>query len=686
MNRPPFLRLGLKAMMSGVLLLSCFSMAFGVKGGDLANDAFEEPWTGDVPPGWETSGGHAPDGCYSRDSLNPHSGQGCFRIAHPPSAAYCCVNASPERLPTEKGMIYEISFWARADKPGAGKFEWHALKSVKPYADTPSKGELKLELGSEWKEFKVSLREGDDFFADEARFLALFFSAVRNPKDDRTMWIDDLSVSKRIDPDPTGMICERTVPYEPLKHRLAPGDKLEFSVDATKRFRRATQEAGGVSFWRLFSQWADSTGAPYDSDSGKYTLAPLETAIRDLKLPMTRFYAVGDKPFGVEKGADMAAEVVRRMGLPEENCILEFEPQHADVAFSPDYWASGVKRSLEKGYKFHRWEISNEPYSTVWGIKDFGGAFQTPDAYVLHFKAVASAIRTADPQAKIGLEVYGIGNYPKWDNYLLKKLAGQYDFVSPHYYYWANLKTKPFEEVVLTGNYQTLDKILREQALIRAYNPGRDVCQYDTEWGVLGHQDGEEEGFDVRTSNIVGVMHMAVRLIYYAREDTLRGASAWCLVSWIKKLANSFLTLGAPDKRCMAYWLFYYFNRHLGEWALDIEGVAPYYQPKEKSDRAKFSGPQTPVLATLSKDESELYLVIANGSWTKPASCNASLANFTAAASAGVMISNDDLDRSPLLDRKEDAVKDFPFAIENGELSCVIPAHSVAFITLRRAK
>ncbi len=649
-------------------------------------ESFENAWTGEVPPGWETDGGKAPAGCYAQDLKNPHGGQACFRISHPASASYCRVNLSPARIPTAKGMIYAVSFWARADKPGAAQLEWQALESFSPYKDTPSRGSLELELDGNWREFKISLREGQDFFAEEARYIVLFFSAVSNSNDSRTMWLDDLSVSKRQDPNPTGMLCERTIPYEALKHRLAPGESLEFTVDAEKRVRRTSRYVGGVSFWRVFSQWADSTGAPFDSDKGHYTLAPLESAIKDLKLPGTRFYAVGDKPFGIDKGIDLASEALRRMEMPEERCILELEPQHADVAFSPEEWASGVKRSLEKGYKFHYWEISNEPYSGIWGDKKMGGAFPSPEAYVTHFKEVSAAVRAADPQAKIGLNVYGIGNDPRWDNYLLKELAGTYDFVAPHYYFWANLKTKPFEEVVLTGNYKTLDKVLREQALIRAYNPGREVVQYDTEWGVLGHQDGEEEGFDVRTANIMGTMHMAVRLIHYAREETVQGASAWCLIAWIKKLANSFLTLGAPDKRCMAYWLFYYFNRHLGEWALDIEGTAPYYKPLEASDRAKFGGPQTPVLATLSEDGGRLFLVVANGSWSKPAPCLVRLKNFNASSSSGVLLTNDDLDRSPLLDKKEDAIKDLPLSVSNGELKCVIPPHSVAFISLERAK
>jgi len=39
----------------------------------------------------------------------------------------------------------------------------------------------------------------------------------------------------------------------------------------------------------------------------------------------------------------------------------------------------------------------------------------------------------------------------------------------------------------------------------------------------------------------------------------------------------------APDKWFMIYWLYYYFNRHLGEQVVAIDGTAPYYKAKKKS-------------------------------------------------------------------------------------------------------
>ena len=50
----------------------------------------------------------------------------------------------------------------------------------------------------------------------------------------------------------------------------------------------------------------------------------------------------------------------------------------------------------------------------------------------------------------------------------------------------------------------------------------------------------------------------------------------------------------------------YYFNRHVGKWALGLAGTAPFYTPSD-------AVPSTPVLATPDEGETALSLVLANG-------------------------------------------------------------------------
>ncbi len=88
------------------------------------------------------------------------------------------------------------------------------------------------------------------------------------------------------------------------------------------------------------------------------------------------------------------------------------------------------------------------------------------------------------------------------------------------------------------------------------------------------------------------------------------------------------------------------------------------------------------MLATLSRDEHEIYLVIANGSWTNTVPCHAMLRGFQTDQASGVAISNDKLDGKPLLQTKQDAVSDFPVSAAGKEVNCTVPPHSVVFVKL----
>ena len=652
--------------------------AFGGDATVIFQDDFEAAQAASPPPGWTMWGAdqYKTPANYTRDTTEPHSGQACFRIRHPAKTEGYIVSSPARAIRPKPAMIYTVSFWARAEKPGQAVFRWTAYRTLKPFADAQSPGSCTFEAGREWKEFSFTVREGLDLFAEQSRFLMLTFMASADSKEERTLWLDDVSVTEQADPHPAALLNDEALPHDALQHRLRPGDRLEFTVDATNRLRRATQDVGGVSFHRVCG-W---TGQPYNR-KGDYTLAPeLETAIRDLRLPMTRFYALGDEPFGVESSIDKVADLLRRVGVSEERCVLEFERQGAETKLPPETWARGVAHSLQKGYGFHRWEIANEPYAALWGK---GQAFPTADAFIAHFKSVSRAIRAVDSKAQLGVDIHR--DDVKWGNYLLKQLAGDYDFVAPHYYCGADVRKLPFEEIALTENYRMLDRALRTQALLRAYNPGRDVYQYDTEWGMIcDAPGGRDADYEIRNANIIGTLHRAVRLIYYAREDILRGASGWQLLNRLEQPGFGILAQEAPEKRFMLYWHYYYYNRHLGEWALTMEGVAPYHQPKQEPDRALFSGPLTPALTTLSRDGREIYLVIANGSWARAVPCRVHLQNFTAARATGVALTSHRLDGSPLLGQKEDAVRDFPVACDGTGVTCTLPPHAVVFVTLER--
>lgn len=658
--------------------LAWFSVAPACGEGLVSNGGFEEGVEGKTPPGWSSWGTTRGKtmGTFVRDTTRPHSGKACLKIHNPADTTGYVVTAPKQALRPQAGKAYVVSFWARADREGESTFSLTGYSSIEPYVDAPISGMQRLKVGPEWKPFRFEYHEGWDFQYDRQRYILLTFKA--NAKSEaRTLWIDDVTVSEepgRMD----GVLREDRLTYDPLAHRLQAGERLEFTVDAARRLSEATRAVGGISFHRVCG-W---TGQPYDK-KGNYTLHPsLERAIRELRLPMTRFYAVGDEPFGTAKAIDKVVEVCRRVGVSPASVPLELESQGAEAAIGPEAWAEAVRYAKTQGYGFRYWEVTNEPYVQRPGEK---AAFPTPDDYIAHVQACAPAIRAAQPDAQVGINIHG--HYWKWCNYVLKRAAGSYDFVAPHLYAFPRVDRNSFEDVVLTANYEILDRALKINALLRAYNPGRDVYQYDTEWGLHSSGEGGQRADYVdRNANIYGTVHRAVRLIYYAREGMLRGASSWQMLSSKRGQGFGILSQDEPEKRFLLYWLYYHFNRHVGRWVLDTRGTAPFYQPKtafiDPKNAARFAGPYTPVLATLSDDAKTVYLVLANGSWDRSFPFAVALRNFTPQRATAILLKHDDPDGKPLLERQEDALREFPVTLKAHQLRGDLPPHSVVFIAV----
>ena len=80
---------------------------------------------------------------------------------------------------------------------------------------------------------------------------------------------------------------------------------------------------------------------------------------------------------------------------------------------------------------------------------------------------------------------------------------------------------------MLTANYQVLDEILKVNALLRMYNPGRPVYQYDTEWGM--HSPAERRAGRFRAAQRQHLWHDAPRRPAdpLSPGGMLHGASSW---------------------------------------------------------------------------------------------------------------------------------------------------------------
>ncbi len=180
------------------------------------------------------------------------------------------------------------------------------------------------------------------------------------------------------------------------------------------------------------------------------------------------------------------------------------------------------------------------------------------------------------------------------------------------------------------------------------------------------------------------MMHRAVRLIHYLREGMLRGASSWEMFTYRNAPGFGFLASDAPQRRSMNYWLYYYFNRHAGHWVLSLDGTAPYLEGTAK--KASAQGALTPAVATLSADGTRLFLIVANGSWTREVPCRIVLKSFPPLRAKGNVLSDSDPDSDPFLERPDRLVHELALAVRGVELQAALPPHSVAFVTVERVK
>ena len=630
------------------------------------------------PPGWvrwgDSSGQSSAD--YTRDTTNPHAGLGCYRIHHPAGTKGYTVSDYHVgyRIVTQVGKAYTITFWARSDVPMTSMFYWDCYYNIQPFVDATSAGRFPYEVTTEWQEYTFTVDEGRDFYQDEVRYMLASFKPVGNEYAlQRTLWIDDVVVTER-DSTEEPLIDDRTLVFDPLPHRLDPGGELVINVDADVQLGPATQEASGVSFHRITGYGRH----PYDRTTQSYNLpAEIDEALRQMRLTMTRFYGVGvetiDTPWTLELTLDKLADLMNTYQIPKDWTVIELEPVSADFTFDASFWAQAAAYSVAQGYGFRYWEVANEPYTRK------ATAFPDEDVYINHLKDVSDAVKAVQPGAQIGIGIWP--GQPNWGNYTLKAAQGYYDFVVGHFYSSSNPFSNSFETVTLSANYMRLDDILRLNALIEAYNPGDNIYQLDTEWGLYGTSSSMPEPQTYwRSSNIVGTMHRAVRMIYYAREGMVRGASGWEMFCRLHYPTFGFLNfMDAPDKRMMLYYLTYYFNRHCGQYALDISGTAPWYTPPGSSGPVD-SGPVTPVLATLSADGSEMYFVIANGSWITSHPCTISVSNFAITSAEGTGLSQSSMDADPLVQNETDAVNPLPLSTTTDQITFSLPAHTIAFI------
>ncbi len=627
---------------------------------------------------------------YTIDVGHAHSGRAAFRYVLPENSQGYPVLHPQHAVRPRRGYQYTLSFWIRSDRKTKVMFGVSLYQTIRPnYRPAPSPALRSVEVGPKWQRLEVTFREGLHFFVrgDSPHMLIVYRPDFRQRhRRATTFWIDDVRVVEKNNPDGFRLVNPADLAVPPLQHALREGNAVRLTVDATRRLRPVRRQIAGVSFWRLYHP----RRGPFD-EQGRYVLASgMERAIRQLHLPMTRIYGVADepgfpasqgpRPWTVEEAVDRAAELCRRNQIPTAWTVLELEDHYASRTLSPETWARAVRIAKAKRYGFRHWEISNEPYAN-----HPGKAFATADDYLEHVLSVSRAIRQADPEAKIGMAVSV--TKPLWCSYLLQKAQGAYDFVVPHFYTFPRtpIHKADFSTIVLTENAKVLERLLELRSLIRKVNGDREVIVLDTEWGLhCRGPRGEKPGLVTRAGNIWAAVHDGVRMIYYAREDLVSGASAWSMLSNRRSVPGlKFLFTFAPDQRSVRYWMHYHFNRFLGDTVVSVSGTSPFHRAAG-DDRAP-AVPVAPAVATLGEDDSVLYLIVANGRWADRLPCEVSVRGFTPRAAYGVVVSDfrpNAADAHPLLEKKADAVRPLHVTLSGGQLRLDLPAHSVVFVRM----
>ncbi len=169
--------------------------------------------------------------------------------------------------------------------------------------------------------------------------------------------------------------------------------------------------------------------------------------------------------------------------------------------------AAGLASELvTRGMRAQAWEIGNEPFG------DWDNGYRGAAAYAADVRAYASALRAADPGARIGLDLAGAYrdtdtdgdaiDTADWDRVVLRGAGSVADFMSYHWYPGRRAQEEPLH--VMAGSLRIPIDVARFRALAAAEVPGRTLDLAYLEW------DG------VFDNDATGARHTLANAIFYA--------------------------------------------------------------------------------------------------------------------------------------------------------------------------
>lgn len=183
-------------------------------------------------------------------------------------------------------------------------------------------------------------------------------------------------------------------------------------------------------------------------------------------------------------------------------------------------WAQKrVELGLPNPVKVTYWELGNELNLKANQYKDY---VWTPEQYIERVKPFITAIRAANPKAKI--IAAGSSYRDDWDSKLLKGLSGQIDYIAPHYYYRSivrgadesGLKPGAFQGLDLSFITEWTDDLVK-QIKAAATPDGRMTKILMTEHGMwpLVLKDKEWKSTWYQTHSLDSILSTSYFLLHY---------------------------------------------------------------------------------------------------------------------------------------------------------------------------
>jgi alpha-N-arabinofuranosidase len=282
----------------------------------------------------------------------------------------------------------------------------------------------------------------------------------------------------------------------------------------------------------------------------------------------------------------------------------------------PERKADGIAQPA--GVKL--WEIGNELYLPG-NPTDKKIITIPPETYATRFLEFAAAMRSVDPSIKL----MGIGSanayavplpYPEWSEVLLKKAAGEMDYIAVHNAYYPmifahrGLGTKEVYQSLWAAPEAVNRSLDRLDALISRHEKDRRIEIAITEWGALFSMERswvdhcKTLGSSVYLARLMQVFISQPRVSltnYFKFTDRV-------MVGWV----------GYDQRPKVPYYVIQLFTQHFGTRLVASELKSPTFSvPQVGVTSAEADVPLVTSVASLDEAGKKLFVNLVNRSWDK---------------------------------------------------------------------